>query len=377
MKTFYKIFLGLSAICAVTAIAMFAMSNPMGAGPFATMTFIALAIGLKGHPIMKGYSFTIWILSAVVASMFYPQYFTIIGGFNTKNLIIPLMQIIMFGMGTTISLQDFINVARMPKAVISGVIAQFTIMPLVGFTLAMILQKYFGTPPEIAAGVVLIGCSPCGLASDVMNFIAGNNLALSITLTSTATFLAPFVTPLLMKVFAGTMVDIDTIGMMLTIVKIIVLPVILGQIYRKFLHGKMEWLDKLLPKLSMFGIAIIITVITAAGRDSLLKVGLLLIVAAIIHNGLGYFFGYWMSRIVFRLDKRSCRTIAIEVGLQNGGLASGIALEMGKLQTMGLFSAVFGPTMNITGSTVANWWRVHPVEPNERGDFKVQETEHK
>ena len=362
MNSIYRIFLGLCAAALLAVVIMLLMGYRAEVGPFAILFAASFAMSVRVLPSLKGYSFTIWILVGVTTAMFYPQYIVEIYRFQTKNLIIPLMQIIMFGMGTTMSLKNFIDVLKMPYAVLAGIIAQFSIMPLVGFTLALIATNTFGVSKEIAAGIILIGCSPCGLASDVMNFIAGNNLALSITLTASATIIAPVVTPLLMKLLAGTMVPIDFFQMMFTIIKIIIIPLTFGLTFHHFAYGKVKWLDRSLPKLSMAGIAVIIVVITANGREGLMLVGPLLIAMAIIHNGFGYILGYWLCRLVFRLDKRSCRTIAIDVGLQNGGLASGIALQMGKIDTMGLFSAIFGAWMNISGSSLANWWHRRPVK---------------
>jgi BASS family bile acid:Na+ symporter len=311
-----------------------------------------LAIGFRGSKNLKGLSFTILVFAAVSVSMYFPAPFIQIGSFKMKSLIVPLLQIIMFGMGTAMSIKDFYGVIKMPKGVLIGLLCQFTIMPVVGFSLATLFQF----PSEIAAGVVLIGSSPSGLASNVMAYLAKANVALSVTLTAVATVLAPFMTPLLMEFFAGAFVPIDFWGMMLSIVKIVLLPIALGLIFNHFFHGKTPWLDKAMPVVSMTAIALIITVITAAGRDNLLTIGALLILTAIIHNLLGYFFGYWGCKL-FRMKEQDCRTIALEVGMQNGGLASGIALEMGKVATVGLAPAVFGPWMNISGSSLASWWR--------------------
>jgi BASS family bile acid:Na+ symporter len=193
-----------------------------------------------------------------------------------------------------------------------------------------------------------------------MAYLAKANLALSVTLTAVSTLLAPLMTPLLMKLFANQFVPVDFWGMMISIIKIVILPIAAGLVFNHFFHGKAKWLDKAMPRVSMAGIAIIITIITAAGRDSLLSIGLLLILAAIIHNGAGYFLGYWACRVL-KMSERDCRTIALEVGMQNGGLASGIALEMGKVATIGLAPAVFGPWMNISGSSLASWWREKPA----------------
>ena len=203
MQTFFRICLGIAVVTALTIVVMLLMGNGAQIGPMAATMFIALAIGMRGT-VLKGLSFTVWVFAAVTMSMFYPQLFTEIGSFQLKRLIVPLMQIIMFGMGTAMSIKDFVGVAKMPKGVIVGMLCQFTIMPFVGFGLA----KIFGFPPEIAAGVVLIGSSPCGLASNVMNYIAGNNLALAVTLTAFATIAAPIMTPLMMKLLADTMVEI-------------------------------------------------------------------------------------------------------------------------------------------------------------------------
>ena len=337
-------------------ISFYAMGSTTFIGPALTVFFICLALGVRGWEHLKGFSFTIWIFAAVSVSMFYPEYFKTIGTFELKKLIVPLLQIIMFGMGTAMSLKDFAGVVKMPKAVFVGLICQFTIMPLVGISVATV----FGFPPEIAAGIVLVGSSPSGLASNVMAYLSKANLALSVTLTAMATLLAPLMTPVLMKLLAGQLVPIDFWGMMWGIVKIVILPIIAGLIFNKLAHGKASWLDKAMPVVSMVGIAVIITIITADGRDSLLEIGLALILASFLHNMTGYFFGYWGCKLL-KMDAKSCRTIALEVGMQNAGLATGIAMQMGKVATIGLAPAVFGPLMNITGSSLATWWRGKPT----------------
>ncbi len=420
MQNLYRLFLGIAAAAAIVLIVMLVMGYGAQTGPLAVALFVALAIGIRGTR-FSGLSFTAWILSAVAASMYYPQYFRTVGDFKLTLLIVPLMQIIMFGMGTQMSLADFVGVAKMPRGVIVGMLCQFTIMPLVGFSLA----KIFGFPPEIGAGLVLIGSVPCGLASNVMNYIAGNNLALAVSLTAFATIAAPIMTPFLMKMLAGTMVDIVFINMMLDIIYMVIIPIGAGLMFNHYSHNRLKWadtwkhlalvavciaiwlgipatgvtaenwlkvanlfkwlavtfvsigfigyliyvlakgntkfLDRTMPLLSMAGIAYIITIITASGRDNLLVIGPLLVVAAILHNSLGYTFGYLGSRLL-GMGKRDSRTIAIEVGLQNGGLASGLALQMGKVATMGLAPAVFGPWMNISGSALANYFGTHPVK---------------
>lgn len=313
--------------------------------------FVSLAIAFRGNKVLRGLSYTIVILAVVSLAMYYPQYFKEVGGFKLSGLIVPLLQIIMFGMGTELSLKDFQQVLRMPKGIIVGIVCHYTIMPLIGFAVA----NLFDFPPEIAAGIILVGCCPSGLASNVMSYLARANLALSVSVTTISTLLAPFLTPLLMRLLGGSFVEIHFWAMVWDITKIVIIPVAAGLIFHYLVHGKYKWLDKAMPILSMGGIALIIMVITAAGRDSLLKVGFLLILATFIHNVAGFILGYWSGRIL-GFHERDCRTIALEVGMQNAGLASGLALTMGKLATVGLAPAIFGPTMNITGSFISSWW---------------------
>jgi BASS family bile acid:Na+ symporter len=288
--------------------------------------------------------------------MFYPFLFLQWGSYKLTRLIEPLMMIIMFGMGTTMSVRDFTQVLLMPKGVIVGLVLQFTIMPLVGYTLA----TSFRFPPEIAAGVILIGCVPSGLASNVMNYIAGSNLALSVTVTAFNTLASPLLTPTWMKFLAGQFVPIDFVKMMMAVFRITIVPVAAGLLFNKFMQGRVKWLDRMLPVVSMGGIVFIIMVITSAGRNQLLTVGLLLLGAVMIHNGSGYLLGYWGSRLL-GLDEKSCRTVAIEVGLQNGGMASALAISVLKSSSAALAPAIFGPWMNISGSVLANWWRSRPA----------------
>ena len=412
----FKILLGLAALSLILFLIAYFSELTGWLGPLLIAFFVFLAFGVRGNPISKGFSYTIMIFAAVTISMFYPGLFLKWGEFELKATIVPLLQVIMFGMGSQMSFRDFAGVVKMPKGVLLGLVCQFTIMPIVGFTIA----TTFGFPPEVAAGIILVGSSPSGLASNVMSFIARANLALSVTLTAVATMLAPLITPSLMKLLAGQFVPIDFWAMMLSIINIVILPIIAGLIFNAVAYGKesksnirmqaiiyllmiigknlilyrtagieagpaliqlgkdvlwflvlpvigaylfrnlargnKEILDRVLAFISMAGIGVIIVVITAAGRDSLLEIGFLLILACLLHNSVGYFLGYWICKLA-RMDEKSCRTIALEVGMQNGGLASGIALQMGKVATIGLAPAVFGPMMNITGSSLATWWR--------------------
>lgn len=360
-KTLYLVIFGLATLCAEIVIMMLFLGEGENAGLPLTTFFICLALGFRGYEKLRGFSFTVIIFASVTVAMFYPVYFQQINGFDLKQLITPLLQLIMFGMGTAMSIRDFAGVVKMPKGVLVGMLCQFTIMPFVGYGLAQIL----GVAPEIAAGIILIGSAPSGLASNVMSYLAKANLALSVTLTAVATLMAPLITPALMAWLAGEFIQVSMTTMMWDMMKIVVIPVFAGLVFNHFAHGRFKWLDEAMPAISMFGIAYIITIITAAGRDALLQVGLILIVAGIFHNITGYFLGYWGARL-FKMPERDCRTVALEVGMQNGGLASALANELGKIATVGLAPAIFGPVMNITGSMLATFWRSKPLPLEEQ-----------
>ena len=345
----------LSAVLAIAAVIFWQTDNINLTGWSLALFFLSLAFAFRGVALLKGLSFTAIIFASVTVAMWHPEYFTTWGSFSLSSTIIPFIQLLMFGMGSSMSLNDFAAVVKSPKGVVIGVASQFVIMPILGFT----LSNASNFAPEVAAGIILIGCSPSGLASNVMAYLSKANLALSITITSITTLLAPFVTPLLMKLFAGALIEIDVLKMMWDIFKMIIIPIGAGLLFNKLLKGKMKWLDDAMPFISMFAITCIVTIITASGRDNLLKIGLLLIGIALIHNIFGYLLGYWSGRL-FKMNERDCRTIAIEVGMQNAGLASGIAKELGKIATIGLAAAVFGPLMNITGSALASWWHNRP-----------------
>jgi BASS family bile acid:Na+ symporter len=390
---------------------------------------VALAVGLRFSPKLRGYQFTAWIIAAVTAAMIYPAAFLKVGDFDLRNkwLILVVVQTVMFGMGTQMSLKDFAGIVRAPRGVLVGIVCHFSVMPLVGLA----LTKVFHFEPEIAAGIILIGSCSSGLASNVMAFIARSNLVLSVTVTAITTMVAPLMTPLLMKLLAGTLVEVSFLNMMLEIIKIVLVPIgaallhdyskraslrgtqvvlwlagfgaawlvflalggwsflrsnlgngslttvgilgfllsaaVIGVAYH-WLTRRFSKLDSWMPIASMAGIVYFTTVTTAAGRDNLLRVGALLFLAAALHNAAGYFFGYWLSRAA-GLDKNSARSVAFEVGLQNGGMASGLAGAMGKLGTIGLAAAIFSPWMNISGSVLANYWRRRPVRTETNGNL--------
>jgi len=300
---------------------------------------------------MKKYIYPFSIILIVIVAYNFPDYFVAYNGVKFSKFIIPILQVIMLGMGSTITEEDFMAIVKTPKLVLIGLVAQFMIMPLLGFG----LTKVFDFPPEIAAGMVLIGCSPSGLASNVMAMLAKANLALSICITTMATLLAPILTPLLMKTLGGELIEIKFLSMVWDMTKIVILPVVLGVLANRFFPVFMAKIKNILPYFSMVGIGFIIIIVTASGQKSLETVGGLLLLAVLIHNVGGYLLGYFSAKLL-KLKEKDARAIALEVGMQNGGLASALANEMGKLATVGLASAIFGPMMNISGSLLASWW---------------------
>ena len=325
--------------------------------PLLIAAFLLAAYGVRGNEKLRGISFSLLIFAGVTFALVYPAPLVSWGEFRLSTLIVPLLQIIMFGMGAALGPSDFVAVVKMPKLVVLGIACQFTIMP---FT-ALVLTLIFPLEPEIAAGVILIGAAPSGLASNVMTYISKGNLALSVTVTTLATLMAPVMTPFFMRWLGGQFITVDPWDMMLSILEITIVPIVAGLLFNRFLHGRTAWLDRAMPGLSMGGIVLILMIMTAGGRDNLLQIGMLLILISLIHNLTGYTLGYWASRLL-GADERSCRTIAFEVGQQNAGLATGLAQEMGKIATVGLVPTVFGSLMNITGATLATWWRDRPPQ---------------
>jgi BASS family bile acid:Na+ symporter len=393
--------------------------------------FSFLALYFMSHRLFKSYAFTVWVLAFVTASMVYPQAFmTWFQGtpfeIDLGILIVPLIQVIMFGMGTTLSTADFGRIFKAPWPIFIGFLLQFSVMPLVGLTLAKIFK--FGL--EIAAGMVLVGSCPGGVASNLMTYLAGGDVALSVTMTSCSTLASPVTTPFLMKMLAGEMVPVNFFAMMFSIVNMIIIPIVAGLFANRILYGthkmfhriaalltlsigcifaavgmilfapvtvltvgtgslqkdgivvglvligtiafsklvislwlkkRENWMDKALPVVSMVGICFILAIIVARSAEDLKTIAKFLIAAVIVHNAVGYILGYWAAR-VFRLKESTCRTVAIEVGLQNGGMATGLAMDVLKSSSAALAPAIFGSWMNVSGSILATWWRRKPAK---------------
>lgn len=359
-----RCFLLLASVGMVLVFAALLSGHANWIGPALSVGCVGFALAASmSRGLLRQSAFTIWIATGVVIGLIFhqsfltfPAWFFGMRGREMSIVFIPVLQVIMFAMGTTLSLEDFTRVFKMPTGVLIGLVCQFSIMPLIGFGLA----HSFNLPASIAAGLVLVGCSPSGLASNVMAFIAKANVAMSVTMTAFSTLLAPFLTPLLMRALAGEMVEIDVREMMWNMTKIVLLPVLAGLIFHHLVYQKNRWLDRVMPIVSMIGILIMTVLTVAVGRDKLVEVGSLLIFACVIHSTAGFALGYFVCWLL-RRDRLTCRTIAFEVGLQNSGMAVGLAKSLGKVATLGLVPIVFGPVMNITASILANWWNAHPT----------------
>lgn len=354
-QSVYRFGLVMALVLALTAAVTVVGGWSSWSGPAFSMGLVCLALAAGGYRPLRKWAFTIWISTAVVAGLVFPQWFIGVGDYKYTELFVPILQLIMFCMGTTLSMGDFARVLRMPGGVAVGLGCHSTIMPLLGYGVA----KVFGFPPEIAAGVVLVGVAPSALASNVMSFIAKANVALAVTLTALASLLAPILTPWLMKLLAGEMIEVDAVKMMGSIAKMVVVPVLGGLVFHHTLLHRLKWLDRVLPNISMFGIILLTVLTIAIGRDNLLRVGGVLMVACLLQNFLGYTLGYAASRVL-GMDQQSARTVAFAVGMQNCGLVSGIAASLNKVATLGLAPIIFGPIMNTTASILANYWRTHP-----------------
>ncbi|HIW92286.1 MAG TPA: bile acid:sodium symporter family protein [Candidatus Corynebacterium avicola] len=295
--------------------------------------------------------------SAYVATLGFPI-LVIIGGIIgflggddlssvTSDWVNWLLGLIMFGMGLTLKPNDFALVVKRPLPVVIGVIAQFVIMPLTALFVVWVL----GLPSAIAAGVILVGCAPGGTASNVVSYLARGDLALSVAMTSVSTLLAPLLTPLLTHWLAGEYMPLDGGAMALDIVKVVLVPVIAGLVLRLLLPGIVNALLPVLPWISVIAIAVVVAIVVSGNRDNLLDAGLLVLVAVVLHNVLGLALGYGAGKITGQ-PVPTRRTMAIEVGMQNSGLAAGLAAQ--HMEPMSaLPGAIFSVWHNLSGAVFA------------------------
>lgn len=313
--------------------------------------------------LVRKHAFSMAVLVVLVVALVYPRAFLSWFGVNLFAFVGPSIQLIMFGMGATLTLADFAGVARQPWKVALGAVLQFTIMPFSGVAVARIL----GLDGELAAGMILIGSVAGGMASNVIAYLAMANVALSVSMTCVSTLVSPFATPFLMKMLAGTYVEIDAVRMMVEMLKVVLVPVAAGFAVRLVFSSQFEAhktaTRRILSSISMFAICFNLGVITAPNHDGIVAAGVLVILAGMMHIGVGYLLGYWVSRLIgafLPLDECDARTIAIEVGMQNAGLASALAVTVLGSTIAALpanAAAIVGST---SGSLLANYWGQRP-----------------
>ena len=259
--------------------------------------------------------------------------------------------VIMFAMGLTLTIPDFGLVVRRPLPVLIGVVAQYVIMPLVGLGISVLLQL----PPELAVGVILVGCAPGGTSSNVICYLAKADTALSVTMTSISTLLAPLFTPLLTLWLAGSYLPVDAGSMALSIVQMVLIPVVGGLVVR-LIAGKL--VDRVLPALpwvSVAGISLVVVSVVSGSTEAIVSAGAIVLLAVVLHNGLGYLLGYWAARLL-RQGERAARTTSVEVGMQNSGLAATLAASAFS-PAAALPAAIFSIWHNLSGAVLAMYYR--------------------
>lgn len=290
-------------------------------------------------------TFLIWMLIAAIIGFVFPTQLATLSGWVPY-----LLGIVMLGMGLTIDPKDFKIVFQSPKCVIIGVILQYTIMPLAAFLIA----KLFHLPPEIAIGVILVGCCPGGTSSNVMSYLANANVALSVAITSVSTLLAPFLTPALIYLFAHEWLQVSFMSMFWSVVQVILIPIAIGFILQKVFKKFADKTATALPIVSVIAISLILASVVGGSKSQILETGLLIFAVVILHNVVGYVLGYTLANI-FKLERADKKAVSIEVGMQNSGLAVTLAtVHFSPLAAVP--GAVFSLVHNVTGPILAKYW---------------------
>lgn len=303
------------------------------------MKFLELISALAGK-YFAGLVILIAVLAYVLPDsfLFLAQYITI------------LLGIVMFGMGLTLKPVDFKLILSNPFSVIIGVASQFIIMPLAAFIIAYLLKL----PPELAAGLVLLGSVPGGTASNVMVYLARGNLPLSITMTSFSTLLAPVVTPLLLLLLAGQWLPVSPVAMFMSIIQVIIIPILLGLIVSRIMPTIVDKGIKIVPLISVTAIIIIVSAVVAGNVENIANAGLIVFLAVVLHNGAGLLIGYFIAKLM-GLSESQRRAISLEVGMQNSGL--GVALATAHFGPLAALPSALGAVWhNITGPIIATFW---------------------
>ena len=300
---------------------------------------------IKTFSAFVGRTFALWAALAAVAAYLQPEWFQWV-----KPFIPWLLGVVMFGMGLTLSPADFKILGQHPKAVLVGVAAQFVIMPLTAYVLANLMNL----PPQIAAGVILVGACPGGTASNVITMLARGNVALSVAVTSVSTLLAPVLTPAVFYLLAHQWIDISAVDMLVSILEIVMLPIVVGVLCNIFLHRQTQAAADVLPLVSVVSIVLILGGVVAVSKGKIAEAGTLIFAVVVLHNCIGYLLGFLAAKL-WRLPYDAQKTLAIEVGIQNSGLAAGLALKYFD-PVAAVPGAIFSVWHNISGSLLASYW---------------------
>ncbi|AUU22184.1 hypothetical protein SH16_00104 [Aeromonas caviae] len=294
--------------------------------------------------------FPLWALLFSLLAYWQPEPFV-----GLKGQIVPLLTIIMLAMGLTLKPQNFLDVVRNKKAIGLGLVLQFSVMPLAALLVSLLL----GFDAELTVGMVLVGSVAGGTSSNVMCYLAKGDVALSITMTALSTLLGVLVTPLLVQLLAGKSVDVPVLDMLLSLVKIVLIPVVFGVVANVFLHSLTARIEPVLPLVSMAAIVMIIAIVVALNAGQFASIGPIVALAVILHNGIGIAAGYWVSRGL-GFEERICRTVAFEVGLQNSGLATALAMKF-FTPASAMAGTLFSVWHNLSGSLLAGVWAKRPL----------------
>ena len=296
--------------------------------------------------------FPLWALLFSLLAYWQPALFV-----DLKTQIVPLLTIIMLAMGLTLRPRNFIDVVNNKRAIGLGLVLQFSVMPLAALLISLLL----GFDAELTVGMVLVGSVAGGTSSNVMCYLAKGDVALSITMTALSTLLGVIITPLLVQLLAGKSVDVPVLDMLLSLVKIVLVPVVIGVVLNSWLHALTEKLEPVLPLISMAAIVLIIAIVVALNAGQFATIGPIVALAVILHNGIGITAGYWVSRLL-GFDERICRTVAFEVGLQNSGLATALAMKF-FTPASAVAGTLFSVWHNLSGSLLAGLWAKRPLSP--------------
>jgi BASS family bile acid:Na+ symporter len=294
--------------------------------------------------------FPLWAILLSAVAYVYPEYFA-----PHNNLIVPFLSIIMLGMGVTLSIDSFLAVLKRPYVVVLGTLMQYTLMPIAAWIVCLALKL----PPDLMAGVILLGCCPGGTASNVICYLAKGDVALSIVLTSVSTMIAFIATPFLTWLFIGQTVDVNITGMLVSVVNIVIIPVVLGLAINYFFEARIKAVKDIFPAISATAIVIIVAVIIGTNSENLEKSGLLVLLAVILHNSLGLAGGYGVAKAL-KFSEKEARTLAIEVGMQNSGLSVALAIKH-FTAAAALPGAIFSIWHNLSGAFLAGHWAKEPV----------------